>query len=192
MADGDEKLITERKVDEVLAAHISDQVSLTRTALNNVLPKTQGVIAQAAQYTRQRPDSTWLNPVRDASVGGRIYVGTVDDRPPAYNDGLQVGDLWYPSRVSVSRSSCPPLAAPCGAPSRAAGAAVRHLSTLGLSTPARALPRTSRHHLRPCARSRCSQRKAPGQPRAARPWCRHSRTSTSQARRAPPPRGPRA
>ena len=94
MADGDEKLITERKVDEVLAAHISDQVSLTRTALNNVLPKTQGVIAQAAQYTRQRPDSTWLNPVRDASVGGRIYVGTVDDRPPAYNDGLQVGDLW--------------------------------------------------------------------------------------------------
>lgn len=91
-----EKLIRQSQVDAVLAALVADQVSQTRAALNAVLPKGGGTAsAGVTQFVRQRPDGTWINTVRDANVGGRLYVATVDAaKAPGYGDGLQAGDIF--------------------------------------------------------------------------------------------------
>lgn len=88
-----ERLIRAVKVDEELARHIVDNTSLTRAALNGVLPKTTAAPASIGQWVTQRVDGSWRNPVRDDTVGGRIYVGYVDTRAPVGTDGLQAGDI---------------------------------------------------------------------------------------------------
>lgn len=98
-----EKLILETRVDNVLAQKINDNGSLTRAALNAVLPKSTGASASTTQYVRQRTDGTWINSVRDSSVGGRLYVATADpSRRPTSSDGLQAGDVLLADAVYVA------------------------------------------------------------------------------------------
>ena len=102
----DEKVITERKADAVLAGFIGSSTSATRAALNAVLPKASGGTTSTAltQWVRQNSTGSWPNPVRDANISGRVYVGTVDaGRPPTASDGLTTGDAWWsPTGIRVA------------------------------------------------------------------------------------------
>ena len=89
----DEKLLTERTADSYIAARVADTSSLTRQRLTEILPKAGGTTSTAlAQIVRQTGSGSWPNPVRDANISGRIFIGDADaTRPPTYGDGLRAG-----------------------------------------------------------------------------------------------------
>ena len=99
-----EKLIRASQVDAELAKNIVDTTSLTRTALAQVLPASAGSSASVAQFVKQTTGGSWPNPVRDSSVGGRIYVALVDaSKRPTLANGLTTGDvLFTPAGVLVA------------------------------------------------------------------------------------------
>lgn len=99
----DPYLITRAQADGYLAGRIRDAGSLTRAAIDAILPKGGSAVAYGAQFVKQAPSGSWPNPVRDSSTGGRIFLGSDASRPPAYADGLVSGDVWVsPAGVRVA------------------------------------------------------------------------------------------
>lgn len=92
----DEKLITERKADAAFAGFLRSTTSETRQSLDAILPRGTGALPTTSvpQFVRQNRDGSWPNPVTDANVNGRIWVGLHDStKRPTFASGVREGDV---------------------------------------------------------------------------------------------------
>lgn len=94
---GSEQLVTMRQADSLLARMVGQTGSATRTAIEALFPKVSGTATQTAavaQWVIQTSTGGWGNPVRDANVGGRVYVAAVNAAAtPTQTAGVRAGDL---------------------------------------------------------------------------------------------------